>query len=51
MSQREQLRALAYSLPGILDGFKNQPRHNHYEVRILGQNPNPGIRVKPFLIQ
>lgn len=50
LSLRQQLRILAYSLPRILDGFQNQRRHSHYEVRLQGMRPDAGISVKPFTL-
>jgi len=47
MSQRDQLRILAYILPDILDRFR-RARHRHYEVRVHGEPPHQRISIKDF---
>ena len=48
MSSREQLRALSYVLDDFLERLRDQPRKNHYALRIHGAPHRTSIQLKAF---
>ncbi len=52
MSNREQLRVLAYVLPDALEDFAApKARHRHFQVSVHGQPPHTAIRRSPLVLK